>query len=397
MARANGVAGSASRATPRGSGGAWRAFSVFGIDILVQWSWLFIFTLVTWSLAAGYFPDAYPQWDDATRWLVGLATSLLFFGSVLVHELSHSLVARSRGIPVVSITLFVFGGVSSLGSEPRTARDEFVTAVVGPLASFALAALFGVVWLGARAAGVEPLQAMTGYLATINVSLGVFNLLPGFPLDGGRVLRSIVWLRGRNLITATRIAAYSGRVVAALMIGLGIATLLIGGGFGGLWFALIGWFLWNAATSSYQDTVLDQGLRGLTVESLVDYNVPEVPASQPLDIFLHDTVLATNRRAFLVMDEGNRLAGLVTLSDIRNIPKLAWTTTPVAAVMTPTDRLFVVDTRTELQAALRLMVEHDLNQLVVLEKGVPVGLVTRSTILSAVQRRLEVLSLSGQR
>src|SRR5215216_7084 len=234
---------------PTGMGGSFRLLRLFGIAVYIHWSWLIIALLSTWSLATDYPPDTYPGWTAQQRWLAGAITSLLFFGSVLAHELSHSVVARRRGVPVRNITLFIFGGVSALDGEPRGARDEFWIAIVGPLTSFAAGALFAAIWLVARAQDVTGVAAVAGYLAYINVAVGIFNLLPGFPLDGGRVLRSLVWGANRDMLAATRVAANAGRLVAALLIGLGILSLFGQGGFGGVWFIFIGWFLWNAAES----------------------------------------------------------------------------------------------------------------------------------------------------
>ncbi len=353
--------------------------------------------LVSWSLAGSYLPDVYAEWTRTQYWLVGTLTSLLVFASVLAHEVSHSLVARGRSMPVRSITLFVFGGVSELGGEPRSARDEFWMAIVGPLTSFAAALLFAAIWLAARAVGATPLRAMAGYLAYINVAVGIFNLLPGLPLDGGRVLRSAVWRVKRNMLEATRIASNAGRVIAALLIGIGLLALVGGELIGGLWFMLIGWFLWNAAESSYQQLLIETSLHGMTVASLVEPETPRIDPDASLQDLARDGILRQNRRAFFVVSDAGDIEGLVTLTDLRKTPEGDWEAVPVRRAMTPVDRLVTITPQAEVVAALQLMVDHDVNQLPVMSGGMAVGLLTRAGLLRAIQQRLEIGALRGGR
>lgn len=371
-----------------GMPGSFPLLTLFGIDVFVHWSWLIIFGLLTWSLATTLFPD---DWTPAQRWLAGGATSLLFFASVLAHELSHSLVARGRGIPVHSITLFIFGGVSALAAESRSPRDEFWTAIVGPLTSFVAAVLFAAIWVVARAADVRPLQGVAGYLAYINVAVGIFNLLPGYPLDGGRVLRAIVWSVKHNQLEATRIAANAGRVVAALLIGLGFLVIFFTPGLvGGFWFILIGWFLWNAAESSYQQLLVQTNLQGLTIGPLIEREMPRVPPDATLWQLAHDYVLRQNRRAFFVAPEEGEVLGLITLSDLRKVPEEEWERVTVFRAMTPRERLLTVTPRTEVLVALQTMAEHDINQMPVVEGRTLVGLLTRAALIRALQLRQEI-------
>lgn len=368
-----------------GMAGAFRIARLLGFNVYIHWSWLFIFALSTWSLATGYLPDVYPEWDAGRRWIVGGITSVLFFASVLAHELSHSVEARRRGIPVQGITLFIFGGVSALGGEARRPRDEFWIAFVGPLMSFALAGAFALIWLAARSSGATNVQAICGYLAYINVTLGIFNLLPGFPLDGGRVLRSLVWARNGNMLRATKVAANAGRVVAGLLVLLGILSLF-GGNFGGGWFLLIGWFLWNAAESAYEQQRLESRLHGLSVDQLYEHETPRIPPTATLRQLAHDFILRQHRRAFFVVPEGEgRVLGLVTLSDLKKTPEDEWDRTTVERAMTPRDRLQTVTPRTDAMTAMQAMVEHNINQLPVLDDGRAVGLLSRAALLQAVQ------------
>ncbi|MER3420294.1 MAG: peptidase [Chloroflexota bacterium] len=376
--------------------GALRLARVAGFAIYVHWSWLIIFWLLTWSLAVGYLPDVYPAWGAGQRWVVGAITSLLFFVSVLVHELAHSVLARRRGLPVHSITLFIFGGVSMLGGEARRAQDEFWIAIVGPLTSFAVAVVAFVVWLVARAAGAEVVRAVAGYLASINLSVGVFNLLPGFPLDGGRVLRSVVWGVRRSLLEATRVASNVGKGIAALLVALGI-VMVFAGGIGGLWLVFIGWFLWNAAESSYQQLVMQRSFEGLSIGPVIERAVPRVAPDVSLRQLAHDYILKQNRRAFFVAptDEGD-IQGLITLSDLQKVPDEEWDRVSVYRAMTPRDRLITITPRTDALVALEIMAEHNIAQLVVVDGREPLGLLSRAALISAIQLRNAVRALEGQ-
>jgi Zn-dependent protease len=369
--------------------GTIRLLRIFGFDILIHWSWLIIATLFTWSLATGYLPDVYPEWSAERRWLAAAVTAVLFFSSVLIHELSHSVVARRRGLKVASITLFVFGGVSSLGSEPRSAREEFWIAIAGPLTSFLLAAIFAGIWLLARAGDALVITAVTGYLAYINLALGIFNLLPGFPLDGGRVLRSIVWGVKGNMLAATRTAANAGKVVAAILIGIGLLAV-VAGQFGGLWTAVIGWFLWNAADSSYQQQLLQNSLQGLTAASLTQPGGMYVPPDLTVQQFADEYLLTHQQRAFFVGLEGGDPLGLITLSDLQKAPREEWGRTTVFRAMTPRERLITVTSRTPAVEALQLMAEHDIHQLPVLNGRDVQGLLTRAALIRAIQFHADV-------
>ncbi len=373
--------------------GALRLARVAGFDIYIHWSWLIIFWLLTWSLAVGYLPDVYPAWSAGQRWVIGAITSLLFFASVLVHELAHSVLARGRGLPVQSITLFIFGGVSMLGGEARRAKDEFWIAIVGPLTSFAVAAVAFVVWLLARAAGAEVVRAVAGYLASINISVGIFNLLPGFPLDGGRVLRSLVWGVKRNLIEATRVASNVGKGIAALLVALGI-VMVFAGGFGGLWLVFIGWFLWNAAESSYQQLVMQRSFEGLSIAPVIERTVPRVAPDVSLRQLAHDYILKQNRRAFFVAptDEGD-IQGLITLSDLQKVPDEEWDRVSVYRAMTPRDRLITITPRADALVALEMMAEHNIAQLVVVDGREPIGILSRAALIGAIQLRNAVRAL----
>ena len=372
-----------------GSGSSFRLLSVFGFEIRIHASWIIILALVTWTLATSYLPSVYADWSTLGYWLVGLITALFFFASILVHELSHSLVARHRGIPVESITLFLFGGVSALSSEPRSAKDEFAISIVGPLTSFVLAAIFAVVWFGVRNISFRPLDAVVGYLAYINAAVGVFNLVPGFPLDGGRVLRSVVWRISGNMLTATRIASRAGQGVAILLALAGFWTILQNDLIGGVWLIFIAWFLWDAAGASYKQVRIAAELGGLSVGPLADLTPPHVPPGFSLRQLADAVPLLGGRRTFLVEDDAGEVEGVVTLADLQKAPEEAWAGTPVRQVMTPRSRLLAIGPQTGALAALRLMNERGLDHLVVLSENHPAGLITRAAIELVLQQRLQ--------
>jgi Zn-dependent protease/CBS domain-containing protein len=361
---------------------------IFGIEIGVHWSWLFIFVLITWSFASGILQEFFPEWSDARRWAVGVIVAGIFFASILLHELSHSLVAKARGIPVKGITLFVFGGVSNLGREAETAGEEFQIAIVGPLTSLAIGAVFAIIWAVMRVPAPDE-AAIAGYLAAVNGIIAAFNLLPGFPLDGGRVFRSIVWARNRNLLRATRTAARVGEYVAYLLMAAGAAQILFGLLLGGVWMIFIGIFLRNASAGSYEQLLLEMALRGVTAGELArrDYEMvsPELTVAQLVD----DHMLAGQGRCYPVM-AGDELLGLVTLTDVRRLEREQWPTTTVYRAMTPFERLRTVAPREAVSRVLQIMSQADINQVPVVDGRLLVGIVSRGDILRLIQVRQAV-------
>jgi Zn-dependent protease/CBS domain-containing protein len=365
-----------------------------GIEIAVHWSWLIIFVLFTWSLALFFFPPLFPNWSVATYWIVGAISTVLLFASVLLHELSHSLVAEAEGIPVTSITLFVFGGVSNIQSEPRTARDEFLMAVAGPASSIVIGVVCYGLMLALDRIAPETVLAVLLAMAIYNIILGVFNLIPGFPLDGGRVFRSIVWAITGNLWRATTVATIVGQVFAYLFIFVGLFLAISGSLLSGIWLVFIGWFLNNAAAASRQQAELELLLRGVRVGSVMTPNPPAVLAHTTLADFVEQYVLARNARAVpVVSDVDGRILGLVTLQEVRTVPRDEWSRTTVEQVMVPTERLKVATRDEPLVEALRDLSSEDLNQLPVVDRGRLVGLLTRSDVI----RYLRVREELGQR
>ncbi len=273
---------------------------IFGIPIYLHASWFIIFALITFSLAK-QFSDAHPRWSDTQHWALGIFTSLLFFGSVLFHELAHSVVAQRYRIPVVSITLFVFGGVARIGREPESAKQEFNIAVAGSVSSAFLAGVFYL--LTQLFPNREMLGALADWLWQINLALAVFNLVPGFPLDGGRILRAVVWDISKDYGRASRFAANSGKLIAYAMILFGIWQALSGDFVGGIWLAFIGWFLLTAAQASYEQVAVRDVLAGMRAGDVMSSEVPVVERSISLEDYVQE-LLRTGRRCHLVVDEG---------------------------------------------------------------------------------------------
>jgi len=360
---------------------------ILGIAIRLHSSWFLIAALVTWSLAGGYFPQEYPGWAAATYWIVGAVTAILFFASVLLHELGHSVLALREKVPVRSITLFIFGGVAQISREPPTAGAEFRIAIAGPLTSLALAGLFGL--LKVAVPGDAVLAAPAAYLARINLGLALFNLIPGFPLDGGRVLRSLLWGLGANFRSATRWASWAGRGVAFLFILAGVGQMFLGGFLNGLWIAFIGWFLNNAAESSYQQVVLRDTLAGVTAADVMSRECLTVPSDLPLDRLVEDHVLSAGRRCFFIADSGD-LQGLITLHNIKAVPSDRRDGFTASQVMTPVDALFRARPDEDLLSLLQRMDEADVNQVPVMDNGHLLGVITREHLLRYMRLRSDL-------
>lgn len=362
---------------------------VLGIPLGLDYSWFLIFALVTWSLGSSYFPEQYPGWSTGLYWAIGLATSLLFFLSVVLHELGHSVIALRNGIPVRSITLFIFGGVAQIGREPGSPGVEFRVAIAGPIVSFGLAVLFGALgWVGTNLA---PFAALASYLAYINGSLALFNLIPGFPLDGGRVFRAIVWKVTHSFRRATEIAGSAGHLFAWLFIFLGIWQMLSGNFGGGLWIAFIGWFLQNAATASVQQMTLTRLLSGHTVGEIMTRDSPTLAPEVTLEELVHNHILSTGRRYFPVVRAG-RIEGLLTLHDVKAIPRERWAATRAEQAMTPLARLRIAHAGDGLGIALQEMSQDGVNQLPVIDaaNGDLVGVLARDNVLTFVRTLAQI-------
>jgi len=368
--------------------GTWRIARIFGIDVNIDSSWLVIFVLITWTLAGAYFPNQYPDWDSWLHWTVGVATSLLFFASVLAHELAHSLVAIRQGEKVRSITLFIFGGVAEITEEPERAGKEFFMAIVGPLSSLVIALAFGILWLAVRGFS-EPVGALARYLAMINASVAVFNLIPGFPLDGGRVLRAVIWGISGDLRMATHAASWLGQGIALLFMLWGVWQVFTGAFINGLWIAFIGWFLRNASISGYRQVLIRDLLRDIRVGDLMSRDFETVSPALTIQQIVDDYVLRRRDHAYPVA-EGDYLRGIICLHDVKAVPRPQWALTLVEEVMTPWDKLATVSVEDDGNTVLTYMNTHNVGQLPVVEGSRLIGMLRRSDVLRFMQVRSEL-------
>jgi len=351
---------------------------IFGIPIDLDYSWFMIFVLLTWMLAVNYYPAAIKSGTTLEYWSMGGVTAILFFASIVVHELAHSWVALRYKIPVHRITLFIFGGVSQIAGEPPSASAEFFIAIVGPLTSFALAAVFFL--MEPLLANIAPALAVAKYLALINGMLGLFNLVPGFPLDGGRVLRAIVWGSIRNFRRATVIAANTGRFCGFAFIMAGVWLALGGNLINGIWIAFIGWFLESAAGAQVQQQLVQGLLVGHRVSEVMGDACTHVSDQVTLQNLVDQQVLAHGRRCFLV-DQGEHVAGLLTLQHIKEMPRPSWTTTTAAQAMVPLEKLSTLDPNAELWTAMEKMGRDGIDQMPVMLGNNFVGMLSAGDIV----------------
>jgi Zn-dependent protease len=377
---------------------------IFGINIRIDWSWILIFLLVSWNLSAE-FGNLHKDWGVALRWGTAVLAALLFFASVLAHELAHSLVAKSQGVPVRSITLFLFGGVSNIRREPSSPGGEFFMAILGPLTSFVVGfVLIAMVGFGVGSlmnleavssdlSELGPLTTLLLWLGSINITLGAFNLIPGFPLDGGRVLRSILWAILDDLRRATRWASWVGQGIAWLMIMAGVSMVFgaqipyLGSGVAnGVWLAFIGWFLNSASVRSYRQVVIQDILEGVPVARMMRSDPPTVRPDVSVRALIDDHIMKSDDQAFPVLDDTGRVVGIVTLDDVRSVPRDARDTRDIRQIMTPLDELATLNPEDEAGEALRTLVQRDVRQLPVLEEGQNlVGLLRRRDIIKWLQ------------
>lgn len=352
---------------------------ILGIPIGLDYSWFLIFALLTWMLASSYYPVEFRNWPPLLYWLTGAVTAIMLFVSVLLHELGHSVIALRYKIPVRSITLFIFGGVARIGAEPPSATSEFFIAIAGPIVSLALAVLFSVV--KPAFAAVEPLWGLAKYLAYINFALVLFNLIPGFPLDGGRVFRAIVWAVTKNLRRATLTAANVGRFFGFLFIFFGVWQVFTGNLGGGLWIAFIGWFLDSTASAQVQQVLFQGALSGHRASQAMSTECAAVPADITLQQLVDEHILTSGRRCFLV-NRGESTLGLMTLHRIKEVPRPDWANTTAAQVMIALGELKRISPDKELWAALQQMDRDGVNQLPVMTDSQVVGMLSREDVIT---------------
>jgi len=370
---------------------SFRVGRILGLDIEIDYTWFIVFFIVVVWLSFDRSTLHLPGAPAPVRWLIGFLTAVLFFVSVLFHEISHSVVALRNGLKISGITLFIFGGVSKMTDEPSTAGVEFRMAIAGPLMSLVLCGVFlGLRFvLGSAGAVGAVLATMFGWLGLMNGALAVFNLLPGYPLDGGRVLRAGIWGATGNLLDATRIASSFGQGLGFLLIILGVTRFMFGRDLGGIWIALIGWFLVQAAQQSYQQLVLRQQLLGVPVASVMTNQVEWVPADATLDQVVHDHVMRHNHPAFPVLD-GGRLLGLISLGDIRPVPRERWPWVTAREAVPALTEAHTIHPDVGVWDALIKMTSGNLGRLLVTDSNGLRGIITRTDIMRLLRRRMEL-------
>jgi Zn-dependent protease/CBS domain-containing protein len=377
--------------------GSFKIGRIAGIEIGIHYTWIFAFVFFSWIFAAGTFPVLFPGWTTAVYWISGIILAILLFVSVLIHELCHSIVAQRRGMKVKNIVLFIFGGVSNIESEPEKAGVEFIMAVAGPVSSLIIGGILYGISYALVVSGYQdtPVEAIANYLAKINIVLAIFNIIPAFPLDGGRVLRAVIWGTTRNLRKATMIAGNIGRIFGWAMILFGIALFfgltigsLQGNFLDGIWAVFIGWFLVSAADNSMRETTMQQQLAGVHVKDVMDRAPECISPAVPVESIVQEAFIQRGRRALPVCRD-NVLLGIVTLADVKRVPQENWPNTAVQTIMTRTPLLSVKEDD-DLNNALKVLADNGLNQIPVLNEGHLVGLLSRADVLRYLQTRQEL-------
>lgn len=367
-----------------------KIFKILGIQVSLDFTWFVVFSLVVWSLAVGYFPVQYPGQVGLTYFLMGIISSLLLFASVLFHELSHSHVANKLGLEIKEITLFIFGGVAKLSKEPDDPMMELKIAVAGPLSSVFLAALFWVLKNIVETAIASPfITAILGYLVMINIVLVVFNLIPGFPLDGGRVLRAILWLRTNDVQKATSVTSSIGKGFAMLLIFFGIAQILAANFLGGMWAVFIGLFLQQAAESGYQQVLLKKALLGVKVKDAMTKDVVAISKNYTITKVVEDFFFVYHFIGFPVVSDGN-LVGMLTLNDVRTVPKQEWHNTFVKDVMDSNINNMIIEAEDNVMDALTKMITLEKGRLPVMDNNKLVGIITRQDIMKLMEFKADL-------
>jgi len=368
-----------------------KLFRILGIQISLNYTWFIVFGLIAWSLASGYFPFHYPELSPSAHWAMGFLGAVFLFLSVLAHEITHSYIAKKEGIEVREITLFLFGGVSQLTKEPEDPIKELKVAIGGPLSSFILAFLF---WIVSKFTSQAPqLLLFTGllsYLAFINLSLAIFNLIPGFPLDGGRVLRALYWKKTGSLRKATQIAANSGKWVGIGIILLGLWFILTGNLIGGFWFVIIGIFLRSGAEGGFQQVMMKGALEGVKVKELMSQGVISVLPSLFIDRLVEDFFL-THKHITYPVTQGEKIIGLVTLKRVKEVPRDQWRLKTVGEVMLPIQEEMMLDPEGEAVEALQRMIRSGEGRLPVVKDGKAVGMITRKDILNLLEIKTDLM------
>lgn len=370
-------------------GSSIKLFKVFGIEIRLDYSWFIIFALFAYFFGFIYFPSVLSGLNKGLLALITIITVILFFTSVLIHEMSHSLVARSRGTSVEKITLFLFGGMAQIEKEPETPNSELIMAIAGPAASFVVAAIFGVIWFFTK--NIALVREPVKYLAIINIVLGVFNMLPGYPLDGGRVLRSIVWRVTGNLERATFIASTTGRAIGFMIIAAGVFFILTGNFLNGVWLAFIGWFIQSSAQMGYRQLIFETSIKGIKVRDIMNENIVNVTKDITIQDLVDDYFMKYRFGRFPVIEDEKtqRFIGVISLHDIKGVSKEEWPEVKIGDIVKSVSESEKVDMSMEISDAIKKMGKNDLGHLVVMSGDKLRGIITKSDVMRFIRIRSE--------
>lgn len=366
-----------------------KLFKVFGIEIRLDYSWFIIFALFAYYFGFDYFPRVLSGLNEGLLALITIITVILFFTSVLIHEMSHSLVARRRGTSVKRITLFIFGGMAEIEKEPETPYSEFVMAIAGPTASFVMGIIFGVIWI--LTVNIAPIREPVKYLAVINIVLGVFNMLPGYPLDGGRVLRSIVWRVTGNLERSTFIASTVGRVIGFMIIAVGVFFILTGNFLNGVWLAFIGWFLQSSAQRGYRQLIFETSIKGIKVGDVMNENIVNVTKDITIQDLVDDYFMKYRFGRFPVIEDEKtqRFIGVISLHDIKGVSKEEWAEVKIGDVVKTVSEIEKVNMSMEISDAIKKMGKNNLGHLVIMSGSRLRGIITKSDVMRFIKIRSE--------
>jgi Zn-dependent protease/predicted transcriptional regulator len=363
---------------------------IMGIPVTIHYTLWLVFILIAWSLAYGYMPVHYPGLGAVTYWAIGIASAIILFASVLVHELSHSYIAKKNGLPIARITLFFFGGVSEITQEPQDPGLEVRMAAAGPLMSFLIAAVLGASWyLAGFAKAPVPIIATLGYAALINAALGVFNLLPAFPLDGGRVFRGSLWKRSKNLIGATRTATRVSEGISLVMMLGGFVAIIFGDFVDGIWIVFLGWFMRSGAETSMRQTLVDETLSGVKVEEIMTRNVLTVPPDITIQQLVSNYFLVNRHEGYPVV-KGGEILGVITLQCVRAIPEDRRETVTVEQAMVHCERTVTVKPTLTALDTLQTMAREKVGRVLVVEEGRLLGIVTQGDLIRTIRTRREL-------
>jgi len=372
-------------------GRKFKLFKLLGFEVGLDPSWAILAVLIAWSLSTGFFPFQYKNLSTQTYWLMGIVGAIGLFLSIVAHEFSHSIVARLHGMPMKGITLFIFGGVAEMGDEPPNAKAEFQIAVVGPLSSLAIAVIFyAISILGVQTGWPQPVNGVVSYLAMINGLLMLFNLIPAFPLDGGRILRAILWGWKKNLRWATRVSSSIGTGFGIFLIVLGVVRVLSGNFIGGMWFFLIGMFIHSAAKMSYQQLITRKALEGEPLKRFMNTEPVTVPRSTTVEQLVEDYVYRHHFKMFPVVEDHNKLLGCVTLNQIKEIPRAEWRSKTAGDLAVRCSEENTIAPDADAVEALSAMRRNNAGRLMVVEKDQLVGIIALKDMLEFLSLKVEL-------